>query len=96
MTTRNGTRNGRATPKKTLAPVGPIEVAPPVPTAPQGTLRLLKVALQPVLVLIRDDGEVQEVKVDAFEIKGADWSEWAATAFTPDALETLRKQIVPT
>ncbi len=91
MSTRNGTRNGRVTPKKE-----PVVVSPPIETyvPPDGKLRVLKVLVQPVLVL--DNGDtLREVVHPAIEIKGADWSEWAKTAYCDDALEALRTQLVP-
>lgn len=93
MTTRNGTGNGRVTPKKPLAAASPLP--PPVPCAPDGKLRLLKVVLQPVFVLVGDGGDVQEVAHPAVEVKGVDWAKWSAEAFTEGALDALRQQIVP-
>lgn len=102
MSTRNG--NGRTTPKQTrpTKTVELVELPPPVPTEPAaavappaGKLCLLKVALQPVLVLVADDGTVREVQHPAIEVKGVDWAEWSQAAFTDEALAAMKDSIGP-
>lgn len=90
MSTRNGTKSGRVTPKN----VAPVEInAPPIPVAPEGKLRVLKVLVQPVFVLVQPDGNLQEVQHPAVEIKSVDWAEWSATVFTPASLEVMRQNL---
>lgn len=91
VTSRNGTRNGRTTPRK----VKPVEIPAVTIEPPAGKLRLLKVTLQPTFVLVADNGSVQEITHPVVEVKGVDWPTWAPDVFSEDALEHLRQTITP-
>lgn len=56
-------------------------------------LRLVKVVVQPVLVL--DDGDtLQEVQSTAVEVMAADWSRWSAESFSEPGLAKLRDELL--
>ena len=61
---------------------------------PRQRLTVLKVLVQPVLVLV-DGDDVREVTHPVVEIKGVDWAEWAASVFTPESLELMRQNVQP-
>lgn len=79
---------------RTTLPKTKSRVAAPKPSAPAvaGRLVLLKVLVQPVLVLVDDDG-AREVAHPVVEVKGPDWHTWAAAAFTAASLEQMRDGI---
>lgn len=60
---------------------------------PDGTLRLLKVRVQPVYVLDTPDGFIEVANVPVEEINGAGWLDWATKQFTPAALEKRRGEL---
>lgn len=70
-------------------------VTPPKPKPAEPRLAVLKVLVQPVLVLIDEKGACQEVQHPVVEVKGADWATWARGAFTPARLEELRQSVAP-
>lgn len=65
----------------------------PRPAVPDGTLRLLKVLVQPVYALDTGEGLIEVSGVAVEEVNGAGWAEWAQGRFTADRLEALRKTL---
>lgn len=89
------TPNGRTTPRRVSPPTPATHASNGTPVVPTGRLAVLKVLVQPTLVLIGEDGSVREVAHPTVEIKGIDWPTWAKTAFDEAALKTLQQTIVP-
>lgn len=82
-----------STPRRKAAP-SPKAVVPKavVPKAPKRVLRLIKVDIQPHLVI--DDGtELVEVHSRVITITAADWRAWAAEAFSPAQLAALLEMV---
>lgn len=62
-------------------------------SADEKRLRLVKVIVQPVLVL--DDGDsLTEVKSTAMEVVGASWPSWSETAFRGPHLAELLAELL--
>lgn len=90
MSETNGTAKAvaptkRTTPKKRA-------VAAVAAQVPEGTLRLLKVIVQPVYALDTSDGLI-EVPGPVESVNGAGWAEWAQGRFTAENLETMRMSL---
>jgi hypothetical protein len=61
--------------------------------APEPRLRLVKVLVQPVLIL--DEGDnVREVTAGVVEVMAADWPTWSAETFSEGGLVALRDQLL--
>lgn len=98
MAPRNGTsapvKNGRTT-APIPRPIDPqlAELAAARQPARAGKIRLMKVIVQPVVIL--DDGDLTEIPVNPIEVHASLWPAWAESAFNEASLETLRTQIAP-
>jgi len=55
-------------------------------------LRLLKVHVQPIFVVVTDDG-VTEVPGEPIVVAGKDWPAFGAASFSPDDLVKLAEQL---
>ena len=56
-----------------------------------GTLRLLKVVVQPIFVVVEDDG-LSEQPGNPVEVPGRSWREWSATALGDEDMAALQAQ----